>query len=478
MTTYQNGNYRQGWNKNETILTLTNVNSTTFGKVAFDVTDSEVTSQPLYLANVNIPGSGTHNVIYVTTDADSVYAFDADTGAQLWHVVAMKSGESVGHGCPDFLNQVGISATPVIDRSQGPNGAIYVTPMTQDSSGNSHQRLWALDVATGAQLFGGPVDVQATFTAPNTGTKVTMNPSQVAEVAALTLSNGTIYTTWGDPCEYTSLPNNGWVIGYNESTLAQTSVFNTTPNGNGGRIWLGAGGPTVDSSGNLFVATGIGTFDTNGDYAGSVLKLTPSGSTLTVSDYFARSTTVGTDFSLMGSMLIDVADNSGVIHHLLTQASGGDLYVLDQTNLGKSGNAYQYLVQGLYGGGYSEGPAFFNGVAYYSVQWDPFRAFTTTNAQLTYRGDNVTATNGAGGPYISSNGTSNAIVWKADQNSGIIIFHGFDATNLSKEIYSTQLSLMSNNLDQNMAVTAVNGKVYVPNGAATPGLAVFGLLGH
>jgi hypothetical protein len=483
---------RQGWNSNETVLTPSNINANSFGKLSYSTTDGYVTSQPLYLGNVNIPGKGVHNIVYVVTDADGVFAFDADTGAQLWYVQAMKSGETVGHGCADFLNQIGISATPVIDRSQGPNGAIYVTPMTTDSSGNTHQRIWALDVATGAPLFGGPVDVAAQGTS-SSGT-FSMDPNQVAEVAALMSVNGVLYTSWGDPCEYTYPANGGWVISYNESTLQQISAFNTTPNGSGGIIWMGAGAPAADSSGNLYYPTGQGTFDSTlnssgfpaqGDYANSMIKFTAPGGVLQVSDYFHVPINSSLDFDQMGTMLFDVTDNSGVVHHLLSQNQSGDVYILDRDNLGKTGSPYQYMVQGDWGGGYDGGPGFFNGIFFYTAQWDPLRAFTTTNAVATYRGDVPSDGQGTGTPSISSNGTSNAILWKADRLNGAYLFHAYDPNNLATLLYSSATNSARDglapptmpNLPQNSSVTVVNGKVYVPDGYAM-GLAIYGLLNN
>ncbi len=489
MVTFQYGNLRQGWDDHETTLTPSNIGASTFGKVGFDATDGDITSQPLYLGNVVIPGHGMHNVVYVVTDANSVFAFDADDGSTLWQVTATMAGESPGHGCADFLDQVGISATPVIDRSQGPNGAIYVAPMTTDASNASHQRLWALDVATGAPLFGSPVEVRASYTPPG-GTAVTLDPSAVAEVAALMIVNGVLYTSWGDACEYTYPDHGGWVIGYDEGTLAQTSVFNTTPNGSGGIVWLGAGAPGADADGNLYYPTGMGSFDSSvdgnglpaqGDYANSVLKLALQGGSLQVVDYFH--TPEGGDFTQMGTVLFDATDAQGATHHLLGQVMGGDLFILDRDNLGKTGSSFQYLAQGDWGGGYTGGPAFWNGVLFYTAQWDPLRPLTTTGAVVAYRGDQPPDGQGTGTPTVSSNGSGPAILWKVDHLNTGQLFHAYDPGNLATVLYSSDTNAARDgltpptepNLPQNSALTVANGKVYVPDGN-THGLAVYGLL--
>jgi len=235
VTTYHNDIARDGLNAKETILTLSNVNSTQFGKLAFDTVDGLVDAQPLYLANVTAGGKA-RNVLYVATENDSVYAFDADTGAQIWMTSILGKGEvaSDNHGCAQITPQIGITSTPVIDRKQGANGTLFTIGMTKDASGNYHQRLHALDITTGKEIVGSPTEIAATY--PGTGDNTTngnvvFDPSQYAERAALLLLNGNIYTAWTSHCDanlYT-----GWVIAYSQSTLARTAVFNAAPNSGG-----------------------------------------------------------------------------------------------------------------------------------------------------------------------------------------------------------------------------------------------------
>jgi outer membrane protein assembly factor BamB len=183
VTTYHNDNARTGQNLNETILTASNVGAATLGKLFVIPVDGKVDAEPLYVSALTFPTRGTHNALYVATEHGSVYAFDADTGAQLWKVSLLKSGEtpSDDRGCGQVTPEIGITSTPVISRSNGANGAIYVVAMSKDASSNYFQRLHALDLTTGAELFAGPRDVQAAFpgTGDNTnGTQVIFDPKQ------------------------------------------------------------------------------------------------------------------------------------------------------------------------------------------------------------------------------------------------------------------------------------------------------------
>ncbi|MGA9135519.1 MAG: hypothetical protein WB384_26210, partial [Candidatus Sulfotelmatobacter sp.] len=204
--TYHNDVARTGQNLTETILTTSNVVSSGFGKLGFYPVDGLVDAQPLYASNVSIPSNGTHNVLTVPTEHDSVYAFDADSGATLWHVSMLKTGETTSdnRGCGQVTPEIGVTSTPVIDRTSGPNGAVYVIAMSKDSLGNYHQRLHALDLALGTELFSGPIDIQATY--PGTGDNssngnVIFDPAQYKERAALLLLNGIIYTSWASHCD-------------------------------------------------------------------------------------------------------------------------------------------------------------------------------------------------------------------------------------------------------------------------------------
>lgn len=327
--TYHNDNARTGANLNETALTPTNVTPSQFGKLFSYPVDGYVYAQPLYMSRVAIPGQGTRNVVFVATQHDSVYAFDAEGNApqQLWKVSFINPSLGITPvPQPDVLNadivpEIGITGTPVIDAA---SGTLYVVGKTKESgSGVPHfvQKLHALDVATGAEKFGGPVTIGDTIFNPppetytnNTAISVTgtgdgsegglvkFNALRQNQRSGLVLSGNRVYVAWASHGD--TRPYHGWVVGFNKTTLAVEAMFNVTPNGRFGGIWMAGGAPAVDSSGNLFFAVGNGTFavnptDTCGEwqdadghappcnpaYGDSVLKLSTSAG-LSVADYF------------------------------------------------------------------------------------------------------------------------------------------------------------------------------------------------
>jgi hypothetical protein len=406
--TYHNDIARTGQNLTETTLTTSNVTSAKFGKLGFYSVDGLVDAEPLYASNVIVPNNGTnngtHNVLVVATENDSVYAFDADSGATIWQLSMLKSGETASdnRGCGQVTPEIGVTSTPVIDRTRGPNGAIYVVAMSKDGSGNYHQRLHALDLALGTELFSGPVDIQATYpgTGDNSnGTDVVFDPAQYKERSALLLLNGVIYTGWASHCDIR--PYTGWIMGYSESTLAQTSVLNVTPNGNEGAIWMAGAGLAADSSGNIYFLDANGDFDTtlnssgfpsDGDYGNAFMKLSTS-SGLAVADYFEMDNGVaesGSDTDLgSGGMIVlpDLTDGSGNTLHLAVGAGkDSNLYLVNRDSMGKfssnNSNIYQELAGALPGGVFAM-PAYFNNVIYYGSVGSPIQAFTITNAQLS-----------------------------------------------------------------------------------------------
>jgi hypothetical protein len=263
--TYRNDNMRTGQNLSETSLTPANVVSGTFGLLMNFPVDGLVDAQPLVVSGLAIGNMQGRNVVFAATENDSVYAFDAATGATYWKVSLLGSGETTSdnRSCNQVTPAIGITSTPAIDLTSGPHGTIYAVAMTKDSGGNYHHRLHALDITTGAEEFGAPVEIQATF--PGTGDnssngKVVFDPKQYKERTGLLLVNGNIYTSWASHCD--RRPYTGWTMAYNETTLAQTGVFNFTPNGNDGAVWGSGGGVSSDSSGNLYFDIGNGTFDT------------------------------------------------------------------------------------------------------------------------------------------------------------------------------------------------------------------------
>jgi len=499
MVTYHNDIARTGQNLNETILTPTSVNATNFGKIGFYGVDGKVDAQPLYLSNVTIPGQGSHNVLYVATEHDSVYAFDADTGTQLWKISVLGVGETTSdpRNCSQVVPEIGITATPVIDRSRSPNGAIYVVGMTKNASGSYFQRIHALDVTTGAELFGGPTTVQASYPGTGDGSSggnVLFAPGQYEERASLLLLNGVVYTGWTSHCDIS--PYTGWIIGYNASTLQQSSVLNVTPNGSEGSIWMSGAGLAADTLGNIYFLDANGTFDTNlnangfpsnGDFGNAFIKLSTAG-TLGVADYFATFDTVqksaaDLDLGSGGAVVLpDLTDAGGhTLHLAVGGGKDGNIYVVDRDSMGKfsptANNIYQEL-QGALPGGVWSMPAYFNKTIYYGPVGNSIRAFSITNARLSSSPTSQTSnTFGYPGatPSISGNGTSNAILW-ATENGSPAVLHAYDATNLSNELYASNRAGSRDQFgagNKFITPTIVNGKVYV---GTTNGVAVFGLL--
>jgi hypothetical protein len=499
VVTYQYDNGREGANQSETTLTPANVKSTTFGKLGFYSVDGLVDGQALYLWQVSIPGNGTHNVLYVVTEHDSVYAFDADTGATLWQVSLLGSGETTSdnRGCSQVTPEIGITSTPVIDRSNGPNGALYAVAMSKNGS-NYFQRVHALDLTTGAELFGGPVTVQATFPgmgAANKNGSVIFDPKQYKERTGLLLSNGVLYTMWASHCD--DAPYTGWILGYDGLSLEQTQVLDVTPNGNDGAIWMSGAAPAADLNGDLYFLDANGTFDTqldsndfpvNGDFGNSFLRLSTSP-ILTVADYFTMSGTVAEsnadeDLGAGGAVvLLDLTDNGGHVHQLAVGAGKDSvIYVVDRNAMGKfnstSDNIYQEI-SGALGGQVFSKPAVFNNTVYYGAVGDSIRAFPIVNAMLATTASSKTShsfTYPGAAPTVSANGSNDAILW-AVENSNPAVLHAYDATNLATELYNSNQAANSRDHfgagNKFMVPIVVNGKVFV----GTPnGVAVFGLL--
>jgi len=495
--TYHNDIGRTGQNLNETILTPANVNATTFGKVGFFAADGKVDAQPLFVESLAIAG-GTHNVLYVVTEHDSVYALDADSGTQLWQVSTLGKNETPSDdlGCGQITKEIGITSTPVIDRSRGAHGTIYLVAMSKDASGGYHQRVHALDLASGAELLNGPTEVAATY--PGNGANssnghVVFAPAAYAERAGLLLLGGVIYTTWTSHCDLGAYT--GWIMAYSADTLQQTSVLNLTPNGSGGAIWMSGAGPASDGT-SIYLMGGNGTFDTTlnsnsfpaqGNFGNSFVKLsTTSG--LAVADYFAMSNTVqesnaDEDLGSGGALVLpDLTDANGVVQHL-TLGTGKDdiIYVLNRDSMGKfnaaSNNIYQEIQETMHGGEFGM-PAYFNGRVYFGSVGDNLKAFTVTNALLSTTPTAQTTMAFAypgTTPSISANGSANGIVWAAE-NGTTAALHAFDPANLAVELYnSNQMGTRDQFGAGNKFITPMiaNGKVYV---GTTNGVAVFGLL--
>jgi hypothetical protein len=497
--TYHYDNGRSGQNLNETTLTPTNVKSATFGKKGEFTVDGKVDAQPLYLSQVTIGGQK-KNVLYVATEHGSVYAFDADsingtTATFLWKVSTLGPSETTSdnRGCGQVSPEIGITATPVIDRTRN---AIYVVAMSKNAGGSYFQRLHALNLSTGAELFSGPQNITATY--PGTGDNssggnVVFDPKQYKERPGLLQINGTIYTTWSSHCDIR--PYTSWVMAFSADTLAQTSVLNLVPNGSEGGIWMAGTAPAADSSGNLFFILGNGDFDTtlnaggfpaNGNCGNCFVKLSTS-SGLKLADYFTPHNTVAEsnadqDFGSGGGiLLVDATDSGGNTRHLSVGAGKDSLiYVVDRDSMGKFNATTDQIYQeisGQLGGEVFSMPAFFKSTVYYGAVGDALKAFPVASARLAGTPSSQSTHHfGFPGttPSVSANGTTNGIVW-AIENSGAVLY-AYDATNLTNELYnSNQAANSRDHFSGNKFITpmVVNGRVYV----GTPNsVAVFGLL--
>jgi len=515
--TYHYDNTRQGANTNETILTPANVNVSTFGRLIQYSTDGYIYAQPLYVSGLVIPGEGTHNVVFVATENDSVYAFDADSnagtnGGLLWHVnlgaaVSSYSGEFgtryQGTYYGDIVPVVGITGTPVIDLA---SGTLYVSVHTREvgATTNYYHRIHALNITNGAEQFYSPVVV--TNSVPGIGVEstngvVSFDPVNENQRPGMTLAGGMVYAAYGSYAD--TDPYHGWVLGFNATNLAQSAkyAFNTTPNATvatfgpnaaEGALWMGGNGLCVDTSNNLYFATANGSFSANtngGDYSDSFVKLfTANG--LAVADYFTpynQSTLAvnDTDLGSGGTILLPDSVGSAAHPHLMVGAGKeGTIHLVDRDNMGRfnSTNDSQIVqeARGVMGGVWST-PAYFNNHIYYQPSGDVMRAFLITNGILGPTPMSVSGTSFSalgGTPFITANGVNNGIVWTLQSDAygsgGPAILHAYNATNLAHELYNSSQNLARDNPGGAIKMTApmaVNGKVFVGSQYA---LSIFG----
>lgn len=508
--TYHDDNARTGENANEHILKPSNVNPRDFGKVGFLSVQGLVDAEPLYVSQLQVNGAK-RNVVFVVTEHDLAYAFDADTYTNLWQVSLLGPDEtpSDNRGCGQVTPEIGATATPVIDLHRGSNGVMYAIAMSKDSSGKYFQRLHALDLATGAEVSGSPETIEATFPGsalPNTNGQVDFDPKQYKERSALLLLNGTVYTSWASHCDFD--PYTGWVIGFDAGTLKKTSVLNVEPNGSEAAFWMAGAGPAADMAGNIYLLAGNGSFETTlnsegfpdkDDFGNAFLKLGVSDGKLFVADYFDMHGTISEsrkDLDLgSGGVLVlpDMKDSSGKVRHLAVGAGKDNvIYLVDRNSMGKfnpenDDAIYQEIPstgsdssQGLGGSGttgvYSM-PAYFNGTLYYGAVDDFLRAFKFQRARIVSPAASRTAIAfGYPGttPSISSAGSRDAIVWAVENNTPAVL-HAYDANDLSHELYNSTQEKKRDEIEGNKFITPMiaSGKVFV----GTPtGVAVFGLL--
>jgi uncharacterized protein (TIGR03437 family) len=495
--TYQYDNSRAGANLNESVLTPANVSQSQFGKLFSFAVDGYVYGQPLYLGNVAIAGKGTHNVVLVATEHDSVYAFDADSGsganaAPLWHHSFINPAAGVttvpfaDTGCDQIVPELGVTGTPVIDPA---SGTVYVVAMTKEATGGAVtyvQRLHALDISSGVERPASPVTIQATY--PGTGeggNTLTFAPRNYKQRPGLLMLNGVVYAAFSSHCDIGTY--HGWLMGYDAKTLGQVSVYNNTPNGNEGSFWAGGAGPAADANGNIYLVAGNGTFDyagDGGDLGESYIKLSSTGA-LTAVDYFApfnfsELDDGDVDVGSAGVALIgDEAGSASHPHLMVGAGKEGRIYVLDRDNLGKwqSGSDSQ-IVASLPGviGGLFGNPAYFNKTVYFGGSGDNLKAFSLSNATLAAApsSQSSAAFEYPGGvPSISANGVSNGIAWLLESSNTL---HAYDASNLGRELYNSNQNGSRDALASYVKYsvpTIANGKVYV---GTQNSLAVFGLL--
>jgi outer membrane protein assembly factor BamB len=361
--TQHNDVSRSGANPNESILTTSNVTESTFGKLFSLPVDGFVYAQPLYDPGVTISG-GTHNVVYIATAHDSVYAFDADTGEPYWHVSLGTPVPSTVIKTFNILVEVGIISTPVIDPS---SGTIYVVAKTYANDVQAFS-LHALDIGTGAEKFGGPANIAASIGGTGMASSGGIVPFSAAlgnQRPALSLVNGVVYLAMSSNEDIT--PYHGWLLGYDASTLQQVTVFNVTPNSGQGAIWMGGQGLVADSSNNLYVVTANSTRSTNNaseDYGQSFLKLVPSGSTLTVADYFKPNeynSWNGDDEDLGSTGAFAIPGTS----YIAGGSKAGTLFVVNTDNMGKLDTSANQVVQQFQAtDGLWDNPAFWNNNLY------------------------------------------------------------------------------------------------------------------
>lgn len=503
VTTSQYDDARTGATLTETTLTPRNVNAAAFGKIAALPVDGDVYAQPLVAPNVDVPAKGAHDAVFVATEHDSVYAFDASgsNATPLWHtsfldprrgVTAIPNREVL---CPFIKPEVGITPTPVIDLA---SGTLYVLARTRESAGGEPpryvQRLHALDVRTGAEKLGGPVVIAASAGGSGAGArdgKLAFDPLRENPRAALLLTGGTLYLTWASSCDVG--PYHGWVMAYDARSLRQLAAFVTSPNADDSGIWQGDTGPAADAAGNVFVATGNGAFDvTRGghDYGDSILRLTRSGNAIAVRDYFTpsdevRLNTEDGDLGSGGPVLLP--DQPGPHRRLLLLGGkGGGFYVVDRDamggfRLGANPHAAQALDTGksIFGAA-----AYWNGHVFTLWSNDVLKDFALRSGRLSAqpvaRATHEFIDPGAT-PSVSANGNRDGIVWVIETRGWRApdrpaVLRAYDASNVAHELYDTEQRAERDRAGTALRFTiptVANGRVYV---GAKGELDVYGLL--
>jgi hypothetical protein len=500
--TYHNDNSRTGQNVGETVLTPANVNSNQFGKLYSVSVDGYVYAQPLVVTNVNIPGRGTHNVVYVATMNDSLYAIDADNGSVLWQqsflnpsggITAVPGTETQ---CGNIAPTLGITSTPVIDVS---GGTIYLVAFTKEKNAYV-QRLHAIDIATHAEKFGGPVEIKATVSGTGSGSvngTVSFETLKSNQRAGLLLQNRHVVIAWGSYCDHS--PYHGWVMSYNAATLAQEAVLVTTPDGSGGGVWMSGAGLAADAGSHIYFGTGNGDYDGSSNLGDSILKVNgPTGGSFPLSDWFtpynqAYMNTNDQDVSSGGVLLLpDLPSGSAHPQLLVEVGKMGTMYLINRNNMGQycSGcTSDTQIVQEIPNavGGMFGMPAYWNGNVYLGGRGDKLKAFSFNannsgllSRLLTSESAQVFGLPGPT-PSVSANGNRNGIVWAVDnsanKSSCCQVLHAYDATDLATELYNSDQAPNSRDVPGGAVKftvpTVANGKLYVGSQAS---LSIYGLV--
>jgi hypothetical protein len=493
--TYHNDLPRDGANTQEYALTTANVSSS-FGKLASCAVDGAIYAQPLWVANVTI-GGALHNVVFVATEHDGLFAFDADSTSctLLWTVSLIDAahggtpGETpvpststnhlVASGL-DIAPEIGVTGTPVIDPAAG---ILYVVSKSVIAANFLfYQRLHAIDITTGNEETGSPATINGSYPNQSGGT-VAFSAKQQNQRAGLALANNTVYISWSSHED--STPWYGWVMAYryNGTAFTQTAAFNTTPDTQDGGVWMGGDAPAVDAAGNLYVSTGNGNFDANSltppndDYGDTLLQLTGS---LGVNQFFTPSDEANLyatdgDFGSGGAaMLADLPAGNAVIHTLVCGGKDGSLYVLNRDLLGGLGDAFAVQKIPL-GHGIFSTEALWNGYLFVAPMGAALNAYELTQSNLPFSlvslSSHVFGFPGAT-PSVSASGTQNGLVWAMDSSSyctyrssscGPTVLHAYDATDLATELWnsSTNPADAAGNAVKFTLPTVANGRVYV-----------------
>ena len=529
---------RTGANTNETILTPANVNTNTFGKLFSHPVDGRVYAQPLYMPGITMgtgtPQAGTtHNVIFIATEHNSLYAFDADsnTGANsnpLWHVTLLDSAHGVPSGVTattvpngdvstgDIVPEIGMTSTGVIDSGTNTWYVVGKTKETANAAGPYIQRLHAIDITTGGEKFGGPMMLAASVSGNGNGSSggvLHFDPLWQNNRASLLLLNEVVYIAFGAHGD--NGPWHGWILAYNASTLRQTGAWCSSPNGSADGIWMGGAGLAADVPdpaghpfGRMFTTTGNGShsapvnttvplnYDNTMNFGDSVIKLDLAGGVPTMN---SNGTTVGDDFTphdqadlnngdtdqASGGVLILPASVGGGKNLVVQLGKTGRVYIIDRDAMGgyNPNNTTDPEESGANTGGLWGMPAYWNGNVYIWGTNDNLRAFSISNGVLSKTAASVSSESAgiySPTPTVSANGTANGIVWdlKTDNygSQGRAILYAHEATNVANLLYSSESNVTRDNPGNSVKFivpTVINGKVYTGSEAQVN---VFGLL--